>query len=83
MRLHIGRRSYMLHQTITALEKALDPAHFIRLRRSTIVRRDFIRRLGHNGLGAWQATLADDTAIRIGRSYLAAAKLLFQSPDRL
>ncbi len=76
MRLHIGARSFLLHETISALERRLDPARFIRLHRSAIVRRDFIARLVHDGLGAWSATLADGTRLRIGRTYLAAAKQL-------
>ena len=76
MRLHIGARSFLLHQTISELERRLDPARFIRLHRSTIVRRDFIARLRHDGLGTWFAALADGSETRIGRSYLPAAKSL-------
>jgi two-component system response regulator AlgR len=76
MRLHIGTRSFLLHQTISALEQRLDPARFVRLHRSTIVRRDLIVRLRHDGLGTWYAGLSDDREIRIGRSYLAAARAL-------
>ena len=76
MRLHLGKRSFMLHQTISALEQRLDPALFIRLHRSAIVRRDFIARLRHDGLGTWHAVLADDHAVRIGRSHLASARKL-------
>jgi len=76
MRLHIGTRSFLLHQTISALEKKLDPARFIRLHRSTIVRRDFIAKLHHDKLGTWYASLLDGGDIRIGRSYLAGAKAL-------
>ena len=76
MRLHIGARSFLLHQTISELERRLDPALFIRLHRSAIVRRDFIAKLGHDGLGTWHADLRDGAAVRIGRSYLAAAKAL-------
>ena len=76
MRLHLGKRSFMLHQTISALEQRLDPALFIRLHRSAIVRRDFIARLRHDGLGTWHAVLADDHEVRIGRSYLASARKL-------
>ncbi|MEO7689265.1 MAG: LytTR family DNA-binding domain-containing protein [Sphingomonas sp.] len=76
MRLHLGKRSFMLHQTISALEQRLDPAVFIRLHRSAIVRRDFIARLRHDGLGTWHAVLADDHVVRIGRSYLARARAL-------
>ncbi|MEH3105934.1 MAG: LytTR family DNA-binding domain-containing protein [Sphingomonas fennica] len=76
MRLHVGPRSYLLHHTISELERRLDPARFIRLHRSTIVRRDRIVRLVHDGMGGWQAILADDTAVRIGRTYLSAARAI-------
>jgi len=76
MRLHVGSRSFLLHQTITELERRLDPACFIRLHRSTIVRRDRIARLSHDGMGAWHAVLTDEERIRIGRTYLPAARAL-------
>jgi len=74
MRLSLGERSFLLHQTITALEARLDPEMFVRLHRSTIVRRDRIQRLRHDGLGVWYAMLVDDAEVRIGRTYLANAK---------
>ncbi len=76
MRLCVGPRSYLLHQTITELERKLDPERFIRLHRSTIVRRDLIAKLRHDGLGAWHAVLADGMEIKIGRTHLAAVKHL-------
>lgn len=74
MRLHVGGRSYLLHQTISTLEERLDPTKFIRLHRSTIVRRDRIRGLRHDGSGVWSADLGDGEEVRIGRTYLEAAK---------
>jgi two-component system response regulator AlgR len=76
MRLHLGKRSYLVHQTIGDLERKLDPALFIRLHRSSIVRKDFIASLRHDGRGTWQAILADGGAVGIGRSYLPAARAL-------
>jgi two-component system, LytTR family, response regulator AlgR len=76
MRLHLGNRSYLIHMTITALEARLDPAKFIRLHRSVIVRRDRITRLGHDRAGAWHAELADGENVRIGRTYLPSVKAL-------
>jgi len=76
MRLFVGTRSYLVHQTIAELERKLDPGLFIRLHRSVIVRRDFIGGLGHDGRGAWQASLLDQSSVRIGRTYLNAAKAL-------
>jgi two-component system response regulator AlgR len=74
MRLHIGQRSFLLHHTISELERRLDPERFVRLHRSTIVRRDCIAGLRHDGLGTWYASLTTGGEVRIGRSYLAAAK---------
>jgi two-component system response regulator AlgR len=76
MRLHIGQRSYLLHQTISALEERLDPEKFIRLHRSTIVRRDRIKGLKHDGGGVWSADLGNGEEVRIGRTYLDHAKAM-------
>jgi two-component system, LytTR family, response regulator AlgR len=76
MRLHVGPRSYLLHQTIAALEERLNPDLFIRLHRSTMVRRDRIARLGHDGAGAWHAELVGGETARIGRTYLAQVKAM-------
>lgn len=76
MRLHVAGRSYLLHETISTLEARLDPAKFIRLHRSTIVRRDRIRALKHDGGGVWSADLGDGEEVRIGRTYLEAAKTM-------
>ncbi|HIQ19377.1 MAG TPA: response regulator transcription factor [Novosphingobium capsulatum] len=76
VRLHVGQRSYLMLHTIQRLEDRLDPARFIRLHRSTIVRRDRIQGLRHDGLGVWSAELADGTMLRIGRTYLAKAKAM-------
>ena len=76
MRLVVGARSHLIHQTIGELERKLDPRLFIRLHRSVIVRRDFIAALKHDGRGAWQAFLHDQSAVRIGRTYLPAARAL-------
>jgi two-component system response regulator AlgR len=76
MRLHVGPRSYLLHHTITELERRLDPAEFVRLHRSTIARRDRIAGFKHDGEGAWRAELKDGKSVRIGRSYLANARAM-------
>lgn len=76
MRLSVSGRSYLIHQTISELERRLDPERFIRLHRSVIVRRDRIVKLRHDGLGAWYAELVDGASVRIGRTYQAAAKAI-------
>ncbi|WP_343520222.1 LytTR family DNA-binding domain-containing protein [Sphingomonas sp.] len=76
MRLTVGGRSYLIHQTISELERRLDPDCFLRLHRSTIVRKDRIVKLRHDGLGVWHAELSDGELVRIGRTYQAAAKAI-------
>ena len=66
MRLHSGNRSWLIHETIGALENRLDPAEFIRVHRSAIVRRERIARLSHDGQGNWAAELAGGHQLRIG-----------------
>ena len=76
VRLHVGERSYLLLQTVSGLETRLDPARFLRVHRSAILRRDRIRGLRHDGLGVWSAELADGSAVRIGRTYLSKVKAI-------
>ncbi len=76
VRLHTAERSYLLLQTITGLEKRLDPEAFIRIHRSTILQRDAIAGLRHDGLGAWSVDLADGQNLRIGRTYLKRVKAM-------
>lgn len=80
VRLHVGEseqsRSYLLLQTIAGLEARLDPEEFIRIHRSTILRRDNIRGLRHDGLGVWSAELQNGEALRIGRTYLSKVKAM-------
>ncbi len=80
VRLHVGgedaTRSYLLLQTIAGLESRLDPEEFIRIHRSTILRRDNIRGLRHDGLGVWSVELQNGDALRIGRTYLARVKAM-------
>jgi two-component system response regulator AlgR len=74
MRLHVGKRSWLINHTIGKLEEELDPAKFVRLHRSAIVRRDFITGLRRDADGRWWSRLADDTEQKVGRLYLANAK---------
>lgn len=76
VRLHVGERSYLLLQTIAGLEGRLDPSRFIRIHRSTILRRDRIRGLRHEGLGVWSVELDSGDTLRIGRTYLRKVKAM-------
>ena len=69
MRLHVGKRSWLIHHSMAALEEGLDPALFVRLHRSAIVRRDIISGFARNPSGRWIARLADGSEQPVGRLY--------------
>jgi two-component system response regulator AlgR len=69
MRLHVGRRSWLIHHSMTALEEGLDPELFVRLHRSAIVRKDFITGFSRNPSGRWIARLGDGEEQAVGRLY--------------
>lgn len=81
MRLHVGSRSWLIHQTIKQLEARLDPACFLRIHRSKIVRRDGIVGLIHHGDGAWSVSLSNGETHRIGRTHLHDVKAIMPSRD--
>lgn len=74
MRLHVGARSWLIHRTIAKLEEDLDPALFLRVHRSVILRRDTITGLYRDEAGHWTARLDDGAEQRIGRSYVEDVK---------
>ena len=82
MRLHVGPRSFLLHETISGLERKLDPSEFVRLHRSTLARRDRITGFRHNGSGTWEAQLRNGRWLRVGRTYLANARGMVDSPKQ-
>jgi two-component system response regulator AlgR len=69
MRLHVGRRSWLIHHSMAALEEGLNPELFVRLHRSAIVRKDFITGFTRNQSGRWIARLGDGTEQPVGRLY--------------
>ena len=76
MRLHVGKRSWLIYRTIGKLEEELDPELFIRVHRSAIVRKDLIAGLLRDADGNWAVKLADGSIQRIGRSHMADVKKL-------
>lgn len=76
VRLHVGDKTYLLLQTIAGLENKLDPAKFIRIHRSTILRKDRIKGLKHDGLGVWSVEVEGAEPLRIGRTYLPSVKAM-------
>jgi two-component system LytT family response regulator len=72
--LAVGSERFRLRTTIAALSGRLDPAHFIRLNRSTIVRIDLIAEMHEWSHGDYRAVLRDGSTIIWSRRYRAAAR---------
>lgn len=68
-RLYVGRQSYLLRETLSALEAQLDPARFLRIHRSTIINLERIRELQPQSHGEYAVILLDGTQLRLSRSY--------------
>lgn len=79
MRLHVGARSWLIHQTIKSLEARMNPDQFMRIHRSKMIRREGIVGLKHHGDGAWSVDLGEGGLHRIGRTYLHDVKSIMQA----
>lgn len=76
MRLCLLDRSYLVHESMQSLLDRLPTGMFIRIHRSTSVRRDFIRDIYRRGRRKF-VVLEDDTKLAIGPSYIKAVMDIF------
>jgi two-component system LytT family response regulator len=77
VRLHAGRESHLLRETMSSLEKKLDPAQFLRVHRSRIVNLRKIKELQPLFRGEYDITLRDGTRVESGRGYRERIQKLF------
>lgn len=75
--LHAGSRTHMMRGTLDAISKKLDPAAFVRVNRSAIVRLDSIRELQPWFHGEHKILMQDGTTITWSRRFAASL------PDRI
>ena len=78
--IHIGDRALMMRQSLTQLLKTLDPSRFIRVHRSAIVRRTFVKSIERKKGRASAIVLASDLRLPIGTTYSAAVSQLLRGP---
>jgi len=67
--LHSGKQSYLLRDTLDALNERLDPQRFVRVHRSTIVNLDRVQELQPWSHGDFIVVLKDGTKLRMSRRY--------------
>jgi two-component system LytT family response regulator len=68
VRLHVGKEDHLLREALSALEKKLDPARFVRVHRSSIVNLDSIRELQPVFHGDYVIILRDGAELPLSRS---------------
>ncbi len=78
--LHAGHASHLLHVTMDALEKSLDPEIFLRVHRSTIVNLVRIKSLQSDARGEYVITLRDGARLQSGRTYSSRLRALISNP---
>ena len=66
---HTGKKAHLLRETISSLEKQLDPKKFLRIHRSAIVRIDSIKELQPWFHGEYHIILHDGTQLTLSRNY--------------
>lgn len=76
VRLHIGGRSHLVRDTLTAIETKLPPERFVRVHRRAIVNLDYVATLKPSGHGDYRITLKDGTRIPLSRTYNEALRVL-------
>ncbi len=67
--LHTAGKSYLLRQTLSSLAAELDPAEFLRVHRSAIVRKSQIAELTTLDGGRYLLRLRDGNEVRTSRNY--------------
>ncbi|WP_371189486.1 LytR/AlgR family response regulator transcription factor [Thalassotalea maritima] len=69
MCVHTHSDTHILRKTMKELEELLDPRHFIRIHRSTIVNRNYIDKFGNNVNGEYYLILTNHKELKVSRSY--------------
>jgi two-component system LytT family response regulator len=72
--LHSGGKEYLKQQTLTELEKTLDPARFVRIHRSYLLNLDRLQRLESDGGDGRVAVLKSGARLPVSRSGYARLK---------
>jgi two-component system LytT family response regulator len=72
VKLHIGKDSHMLRETMTVAAERLDPNRFVRIHRSRIVNLDHVREIRPLWGGDYSVLMRDGTELTMSRTYRAS-----------
>ena len=65
--IHAGEKTYVIRERMQTLEERLDPAHFVRIHRSIIVRLDRIEALLRGAGGDYAVRLRSGVKLKVSR----------------
>ena len=80
VRVHTGKQSHFLRETISGMEEQLDPKAFVRAQRGAIVNINRIRELHVWTRGDYRIVLQDGTELTLSRHYRENLEALLQRP---
>ena len=69
VKLHVGRDTHLMRETMAGIEKILDSSRFLRIHRSAIVNLDRVREMQPWFSGEYTVILRDGTQLRLSRVY--------------
>lgn len=69
VRLHVGRDSHLMRETMTGVESKLNPDRFMRIHRSTIVNLDRVKEVQPWAKGEYVVIMRDGTRLIMSRRY--------------
>jgi two-component system, LytTR family, response regulator len=78
LRLHVGKETYVIRETLTNLEQRLPAGAFLRVHRSSLVNVDRIREIQPWFGGDYVLILTDGTKVTTGRRYRAAVQTFLE-----
>jgi two-component system LytT family response regulator len=78
--LHAGGREYLMRETMTRLERELDPDVFVRIHRSAMVRIDRVAELQPSVHGDFRVTLKNGTYLTLSRYYRDRVERMLRKP---
>jgi two-component system LytT family response regulator len=72
VRIHTGKQSYLIRESMRELEASLNPARFLRVHRSAIVQLDRIDEVKTDAHGELRIVLTGGTIVPVGRAFRAS-----------
>jgi two-component system LytT family response regulator len=81
--LHVGPRTHLLRRSMAELERDLEPNHFCRIHRSTIVNLSRVRDICIDASGEYEVVLRDETRLKVSRGYREKLQMAIQEAGQI